>query len=139
MISNTSVMIEPTNPLLREWPTPFEAPPFSEITPEHFRPAFAAALADHEREIAATTENDREPTFANTVEALELGGRTLRRVSAVFFNLTGAHTNEAIEKVERDVAPILAKHRNAIFLNEALFKRVASLKERQKTLGLSPE
>jgi peptidyl-dipeptidase Dcp len=132
-------MTNHANPLLREWRTPFQAPPFSEVTPEHFRPAFDAALAEHDREIAAIAGSDSEPTFANTVEALELSGLALRRVSAVFFNLTGAHTNEAIEKIERDVAPILAKHRNAIFLNEALFRRVASLKERQESLRLSAE
>jgi peptidyl-dipeptidase Dcp len=139
MIFKTSTMTDQTNPLLREWRTPFEAPPFSEITPAHFRPAFDMALAEHEREIAAVAESDSEATFANTVEALELSGGKLRRVSAVFFNLTGADTNAAIEKIERDIAPILAKHRNAIFQNEALFRRVASLKERQGSLSLSAE
>ena len=139
MIFKTSIMTDQTNPLLREWRTPFEAPPFSEITPEHFRPAFDAALAEHEREIAAIVASASEATFADTAEALELSGRTLRRVSAVFFNLTGADTNTAIEKIERDIAPILAKHRNAIFQNEALFRRVASLKERQGSLSLSAE
>jgi peptidyl-dipeptidase Dcp len=68
-----------------------------------------------------------------------MGGAALRRVSAVFFNLSGAHTNEAIEAIERDIAPILAKHRSAIYQNESLFRRVAALKERESTLGLSAE
>ncbi len=127
------------NPLLKEWTAPFGAPPFSEIAPEHFRPAFDAALVEHEREIAAIAGNDGEPTFANTVEAFEMSGRTLRRVSAVFFNLSGADTNDALEKIERDVAPILAKHKSAIYLNEPLFRRVATLKEREAALGLSAE
>ena len=132
-------MTEQRNPLLREWATPFEAPPFAEIAPEHFRPAFDVALAEHDREIAAIAESTSQPTFANTVDSLEMSGRALRRVSAVFFNLTGADTNEAIEKIEREMAPILAKHRNAIFLNEPLFRRVAVLKERQAKLDLSAE
>ncbi len=82
------------NPLLKEWKTPFKAPPFPEFRPEHFRPAFDAALAEHDAEIAAIAENAEPPSFANTVDALELGGETLRRVSAVFFGLSGAHTNE---------------------------------------------
>ena len=127
------------NPLLRDWTTPFGAPPFPEITPEHFRPAFDIGLAEHEREIAAIANDAGEPTFANTVDAFEKSGTTLRRVSAVFFNLSGSNTNEAIEKIERDVAPILAKHRSAIFQDEALFRRVSALKEREATLGVSDE
>ena len=92
-----------------------------------------------EREIAAIAGNADAPTFANTVDALEMSGATLRRVSRVFFNLTGAHTNEDLEKIERDIAPVLAKHRSAIFQNEALFRRVDALKEQRDTLGLSAE
>ena len=127
------------NPLLKEWNTPFGAPPFSEITPEHFRPAFDASLGAHEAEIAAIADSSTEPTFANTVDALEMSGAALRRVASVFFNLSGAHTNDAIEAVERDIAPVLAKHKSAIYQNESLFRRVAALKERESTLGLSAE
>ena len=132
-------MTSHANPLLKEWNTPFGAPPFSEIAPEHFRPAFDAGLADQERETAAIAGNADAPTFANTVDALEMSGATLRRVSSVFFNLTGAHTDEDLEKIERDIAPVLAKHRSAIFQNEALFRRVDALKEQRDTLGLSAE
>ncbi len=127
------------NPLLKDWKTPFKAPPFPEFRPEHFRPAFDAALAEHDAEIATITANAEPPSFANTVDAMELGGEKLRRVSAVFFGLSGAHTNEDLEKIERDIAPILAKHRSAIFQNEALFRRVDALKARETELGLSKE
>jgi peptidyl-dipeptidase Dcp len=127
------------NPLLKEWNTPFNAPPFSEIAPEHFRPAFDMALAAHNSEIAAIADGDSEPTFANTVDAFEMSGAALRRVSAVFFNLSGAHTNDALETIERDIAPVLAKHKSAIYQNASLFRRVAALKEREATLGLSAE
>ena len=127
------------NPLLKDWKTRFETPPFAEIRPEYFRPAFDTALAEHDAEIGAIAENPEAPTFANTVDALELGGETLRRVGAVFFGLSGANTNEALEKIERDIAPILAKHRSAIFQNAALFRRVDALKEKEAELGLTEE
>ncbi len=127
------------NPLLQDWKTPFKTPPFADIQPEHFRPAFDAALAGHDSEIAAIAEDPGTPSFANTVEALELAGETLRRVSSVFFGLSGSNTNEALEKIERDIAPILAKHRSAIFQNEALFRRVDALKTSEAELGLSTE
>ena len=127
------------NPLLQKWTAPFEAPPFAEIKPEHFRPAFNAALKEHDAEIAAIADNPEPPTFANTVDAMEMGGEKLRRVSAVFFGLSGANTNEALEKIERDVAPILAKHRSAIFLNEKLFRRVDALKKTETALNLTKE
>jgi len=72
------------NPLLADWTTPDEAPPFDHITPEHFRPAYARALADHEAEIAAITADPAPPSFDNTIAALELAGRTLSRVGDVF-------------------------------------------------------
>jgi peptidyl-dipeptidase Dcp len=127
------------NPLLRDWKTPFAAPPFAKIKTEHFRPAFDAALAAHEKEIDAIANSDAAPTFENTIEALERGGKSLRQVSMVFFNLSGADTNEALEKIERDIAPILAKHRSAIYQNEPLFRRIDTLKKREAELGLTPE
>ncbi len=127
------------NPLLTNWTTPFQAPPFPDIRPEHFRPAFDAALAEHDREIAAIAENIEPPTFANTVDALELAGETLRRVGSVFFGLAGANTSEALQKIERDIAPILARHHAAIFLNEALFRRVDALKAQGAELDLTTE
>lgn len=127
------------NPLLQDWNTPFKSPPFPAINPEHYRPAFDIALAEHDREVAAIASNPAAPSFANTVDALEMSGAALRKVSAVFFNLTGSHTNDALQQIERDIAPVLAKHHSAIFLNEALFRRIDALKKEQATLDLSPE
>src|SRR5262245_39520235 len=93
------------NPLLAEWTTPFEAPPFDAVKVAHFRPAFEAALAEHATEIDAIAANNAEPSFENTVAALERSGRTLARVSAVFYALAGAHTNEDIQAIERELAP----------------------------------
>jgi len=127
------------NPLLTPWTTPFGLPPFESIAPDHFRPAFDQALAEQQAQIAAIAESAEEPTFANTIDALERSGQTLKRVGGVFFNLAGSHTNDAIQAVEREMAPILAKHRNSIFMNEALYRRVAALYERRESLGLTPE
>ncbi len=127
------------NPLLTQWTTPFGLPPFESIAPEHFRPAFDAALAEQQAQIAAIAESPEAPTFANTIEALERSGQTLKKVGGVFFNLAGSHTNDAIQAIEREMAPILAKHRNSIFMNEALYRRVAALYEQRESLGLTPE
>ena len=97
------------NPLLQPWNAPFGAPPFDRVRPEHFLPAFEAALAERRAEIAAIVGNPQQPTFANTIAALELAGGLLRRVSGAFFHLAGAQTSDAIERIERDVAPILAR------------------------------
>ena len=127
------------NPLLEPWTGPFEAPPFERIEPAHFRPAFAAALKEARREIDAIAADPAPPTFANTIEALERSGRSLDRVAGVFFNLTGAATNEELQAIEREIAPILARHRNDTYLNEALFKRIDALKADEAKLGLSAE
>ncbi len=115
------------NPLLTAWTTPFGMPPFAAIRPEHYRPAFEAAIAEHQREIAAIADNPEPPTFANTVEAMERAGRLLDRVASVFFNLTGAHTSDALEAIELEVAPLLSRHRSAIYLNEQLFQRIDAI------------
>lgn len=127
------------NPLLGPWTGPFGLPPFESIAPEHYRPAFDTALAEQQAEIAAIADRPEAPTFVNTVEALERSGMRLKRVGGVFFNLAGSHTNDAIQAVEREMAPILAKHRNSIFMNEALFKRVDALYEQRGSLDLTPE
>ncbi len=127
------------NPLLQPWTEPFEAPPFDRIEPGHFRPAFEVALKDHRAEIDAIAANPALPTFANTIEALERSGRSLDRVAKVFFNLTGAATNDDLQAIEREIAPVLARHRSDIYLSEALFKRIDALEADSDKLGLSPE
>ena len=128
-----------TNPLLETWQTPHGLPPFAAIRDEHFLPAIQAGLAEHTREIEAIAGSPEAPTFANTIDAMELGGRALDQVSNVFFNLTGAHTNDALEAVEREVSPLYARHSSAIYLNDALFARVDALFKARASLGLTPE
>jgi len=116
-----------SNPFFEDWTTPFGAPPFDRIKPEHFRPAYDRAIAEHAAEIAQIANSTDAPSFENTIAALEDGGRLLSNVEAVFHNLAGSHTNDAIQRIERDMAPVLAKHWNDIYLNAKLFKRIDAL------------
>jgi peptidyl-dipeptidase Dcp len=129
----------PGNPLLADWTTPDRVPPFDAIKPEHFRPAYAQALAGHDAEIAAITANPEPPSFDNTIAALELSGRALARVGDVFHMLTGAHSNDALLEIEREMSPLIARHWNKINTDAALFARVDTLMRQANTLGLSAE
>ena len=127
------------NPLLADWAGPFGLPPFGQLTPAQFRPAFDAALEEHRAEIDAIADDPDAPTFENTIEALERAGRALDRVASVFWVLAGADTSDEIEAVERDVSPLLARHNNALYLNAKLYARIADLHARRDSLGLTPE
>src|SRR5258708_22886450 len=119
------------NPLLADWTTPFRAPPFGAIRPEHCAPACDTAIARHRAEVAAIAAAAATPTFANTIGALERSGRALSRVSAAFFALVAAHSNDALLGIERDIVPRLAAHWDAIYMNQALFRRIEALRRDQ--------
>jgi peptidyl-dipeptidase Dcp len=127
------------NPLLKPWQTPFETPPFADVAPEHFLPAFEQAFADHAGEIAAITHDPSEPDFANTVTALERSGKLLSKVSAVFHDLVSAHSNPALLEIDEEVSLRMARHWNPIMMNAVLFGRIALLHDNRAALGLSPE
>jgi len=127
------------NPLLTAWRTPFETPPFAEIAPEHFLPAFEQAFADHSAEIAAITHDPATPDFANTVTALERAGKLLSKVSSVFYDLVLAHSNPALLEIDKEVSLRMARHWNPIMMNAVLFGRIALLHDNRATLGLTPE
>jgi peptidyl-dipeptidase Dcp len=131
-------MTEP-NPLLETWSTHFGLPPFDRIRPEHFLPAFEHAMAEHLAEIAAIAESRQAPSFANTIEALERAGRTLRRVSGVFYNLVASLGGDALELLDVEVSPRLARHGMQIAQNPALFQRVALLFGARESLGLETD
>ena len=128
-----------TNPFFVEWTTPFGVPPFDQIKPEHFMPAFEAGIAERRKEVDAIASNEAPPTFANTIEALETSGKLLDKVGSVFHNLTSADTNPKIQAIARKVAPMSATLRDDIMLNETLFKRVKAVYGRRDTLKLTPE
>src|ERR1700722_7699305 len=127
------------NPLLRPWQAPFETPPFAEIAPEHFLPAFEQAFADHSAEIAAIEHDPSAPDFANTITALERSGKLLSRVSAVFYDLVSAHSNPALLEIDKEVSLRMARHWNPIMMNAVLFGRIALLHENRATLALTGE
>ena len=125
-----------TNPLLQTWLTPFEMPPFESIQANHFPEAFNIALAKHQTEIQEIANRAEEPTFENTLLALEASGALLNQTTSVFFNLSASHTSPDIQSIERDIAPKLAAHNAALFLNEALFQRIEKLHQNRQLLGL---
>ena len=127
------------NPLLKAWQTPFETPPFAEIAPEHFLPAFEQAFADHSAEIAAITHDPSTPDFANTITALERSGKLLSKVSAVFYDLVSAHSNPALLEIDKEVSLRMARHWNPIMMNAVLFGRIAMLHDNRATLALTSE
>src|SRR6266550_5591678 len=143
MMSETQQTAAPSeaqaNPLLEPWLTPFETPPFAEIVPEHFLPAFEQAFADHSAEIAAITHDPSVPDFANTITALERSGKLLSKVSAVFYDLVSAHSNPAILEIDKEVSLRMARHWNPIMMNAVLFGRIAMLHENRATLALTAE
>lgn len=127
------------NPLLLEWNTPFGVPPFDIIKTEHFLPAFKTAMAEHKKEIEQITNLDINPTFSNTLEALELSGAALTRISRVFFNLTNTESSPELQALQREISPMLTRHSNDIQMNTALFERIAAIHEKRNSSGMSAE
>lgn len=113
-----------TNPLLHPSSLPYQLPPFAEIKVEHYRPAFDEALARHDAELAAITENTAVPTWENTVEALERSGQDLDRVMAVFGNLSGTDVTDEMEVIAADIYPRLSAHYDAMYQDEKLYQRI---------------
>jgi peptidyl-dipeptidase Dcp len=136
---NAAVSQAQTNPLLKPWQAPFETPPFAEIKPEYFLPAFEQAFADHSAEIAAITHDPSAPDFDNTITALERSGKLLARVSAVFYDLVSAHSNPALLEIDKQVSLRMARHWNPIVMNAVLFGRIALLHDNRAALRLGPE
>lgn len=115
------------NPFLTEFETPYGTPDFNRIKVEHYEPAFLKGIEQQNQEIKAIVENPDEPTFENTIVALDNSGEILARVSGVFFALTEADTNDELMALEGKIAPMLSEHSDNIFLNQDLYKRVASV------------
>lgn len=115
------------NPLLSEWNTPFGVPPFDQIKNEHYKPAYMAALKENKAEIDAIVNNSETPTFENTIVAYELSGATLTKVASVFSAVNSANTNDEIDVIASEMAPILSAHYDDINLNKGLFKKVEAV------------
>lgn len=127
------------NPFFETWTTPFGAPPFDRIRPEHVPPALDRGMEEHAAEIEAIAALPLPATFEDTVVAMERGGRLLDRVASVFYNLNASCTSDALEAIARDYAPKLSDHSMRIALDPRLFRRIEDLWERRETLGLAPD
>ncbi len=127
------------NPFFETYTAPYEVPPFDKILNAHYLPAFQEGMKQHDADIEKIAANTVAPDFANTIEALDRSGDLLRRVSAVFFNVKEANTNDSINAIAEEVAPLLSQHNDAIVLNEALFARVKAVYDQKGSLQLNPE
>jgi peptidyl-dipeptidase Dcp len=130
---------DPANPLLAVWTTPDEVPPFNAIKPDHFRPAYERALAEHSAEIDAMKADLAAPSFDNTIGALELSGWLLTRVEGIFHMLVSTDSNDALLAIEREIVPLTALHWNRINTDATLFARVDALMQQAGKLGLTAE
>ena len=126
------------NPLLTESSAPFGAPEFDKIKTEHYLPAFETAISEAKAEIDAIVANEQEPTFANTIEAMEYSGETLNRVAGIFFNLMEANTNDQMQEIAEKVSPMMTEFSTYVSLNEKLFERVKAVYQKRNELGLDP-
>jgi peptidyl-dipeptidase Dcp len=127
------------NPFFSEYQTPFQTPPFEQIKEAHFLPAFQEGMRQQQAEVEAIVNNSESPTFTNTVETLEHSGELLQKVSNVFFNLNSANTNDEIQRISKEVTPLLSKHQDDIFLNEELYQRVKTVYQNRENSGLDKE
>lgn len=126
---NTLVVSGNDNPLIANWNTPFETPPFELIKNNHFEPAILEGIDEQEKEIDAIINNSEPANFENTIAALDNSGKLLAKVSSVFFNLTSSDTNDELQKLAQDIAPKMSEHSDNINLNEKLFARVKKVYE----------
>ncbi len=127
------------NPLLGDYNTPYHTPPFDKVEVEHYKPAFEAAIAEARKEIEALVSNTEEPTFENTIVALDANGALLSRVSGAFFNVNSAETNDEMQAVAQEVSPLLSEFSNDVSLNEELFARVKAVYLQKDELDLTKE
>ena len=127
------------NPFFENWSTPFGMPPFDQIKVEHFQPAYDKALPQHVAEIAAIRDNPAPATFDNTIVAFEKAGGALLKINKVFWNLTGTESDEALQKIEREISPVLARHGSEIFLDAKMLARIEAVMEGPEWASLNDE
>jgi peptidyl-dipeptidase Dcp len=122
-----------------KYETPFEVPPFDKIKLSHFMPAFIKGFEEHNKEIDAIINNTKEPTFENTIKAMQYSGELLDKVSGAFGILSGANTNDSIQAISKELSPLQSKHRDDINLNEKLFLKVKKVYESSDKSNLTEE
>jgi len=134
-----SAVTQNANPLLAEWKTPFQVPPFEQIKNEHFMPVFLEGIKQHLIEIDAIISNPDPPSFENTILAFDQSGALLEKVSPVFYGLNGANTDKEMQNIAKQLSPLMTKHADDINLNPGLFKKVKSVYDRRDDLKLDPD
>ena len=127
------------NPLVKEWKTPFGTTPFEEIKPTDYLPAFKHAMKIHKEEVKAIIDNKETPNFQNTIAAFDFSGELLYKVTGVFFNMTATNTNEEMQKLEVEIAPMLAKHTDEINMDAKLFEKVKKVWDNKDKENLNQE
>lgn len=127
------------NPFFTESTLPYYAPDFSKIRNEHFKPAMEQGIKEKNERIQEISNNEEEPTFENTIVALEQSGDLLTRTSRVFYALSSSHTNDTIQAVSEEMAPKLSELNDNIYLNDKLFQKIKTLYEKRDNLGLDAE
>ncbi len=127
------------NPFYCDWDTPFEVPPFDKIKFEHFKPAYLRGMEEEMAEVNAIINNTAEPTFDNTIRAMQFTGELMTKVQRAMGPLSGANTNDSIQALQKEMTPLFSKHRDDISLNEKLFARVKSVYENRDKFNLTPE
>jgi peptidyl-dipeptidase Dcp len=130
---------EDVNPFFEAWETPYGIPPFDRIRDEHFKPAFERGIEELRTEIAAIRANPEPPGFANTVEALQVAGESLRRVADTFNNINNTDTNDFLQELDVEMTPRLTRERDAIYMDEKIFARVDALYQERETLWLDEQ
>ncbi|MCU7493358.1 MAG: M3 family metallopeptidase [Ignavibacteria bacterium] len=134
-----STMAQEKNPFFSEYKTPFQVPPFDKIKEEHYLPAFKEGIKQQQKEIKAIINNKKEPTFENTILALERSGELLTKVGNVYYNAMNTQITDNIQKISREVTPLMAKNSDDINLNEKLFQRVKAVYDKKDKLKLNAE
>lgn len=130
---------ETNNPFFETWSTPWGVPPFEQIKPEHYKPAFLKAMELQKAEVESIVNNTEEPTFENTIVALDQSGSLLTKVSMVFYGQTNANTNDELQAIQAEISPLLTKHGDDISLNAELFERVKAVYAQKEHAGLDKE
>ena len=127
------------NPLLSEWNTPFGIPPFEQVKPEHYMPAYLEAMRQEKAEIEAIVNNPEAPTFENTIVAYDNSGELLNRISTVFSSDNSVNSNDQLRAIAKELSPLTSAHSSEISLNEGLFQRVKAVYDMRDSLNLRPD
>ena len=138
-LAATTEVAQTTNPFYQVSALPLQYPPFDKIKDSDFAPAFDRGMLDNIKEIDAIANNPAAETFDNTILEMERSGQLLRRATVVFGNLTGANTNDTLDKLDANYSPKFAAHNDRVYLNAKLFSRIKALYEKRSTLGLDAQ